>query len=440
LVKIAIVGCGYVFDHYMETLPEHPILELAGVFDKNAARLTRVQEYFKVPVYGSLQEVFDDPTVELVVNLTDPDNHFPVSRAALAAGKHVYSEKPLAAELHLAKNLVALAEANGLLISGAPCSLLGEAAQTVWKTIRDGAVGTPKLVYAELDDNPVYLMKPEGWSNESGAPWPYLGEYQVGCTLEHAGYYLTWLCAYFGPAETVTAFSSRVIEAKTPIPLERPDTPDFSVAVIKFSSGVVARLTCSIVAPYDHRLRVIGDEGMVAVDECWQYNAPVKVERFSQLSLNARKSRTVRTTALTWPFFGVHGRKVKLVGGYRSNVGQRIDEIRSGKRSVPNAALKAVKKRELVSMDFFRGPAEMASAIREDRRSALPADFVLHVNEITLAMQQAGEQSTTYRLTTTFEPLAPGPAALVAFSSRRTNRSGALRTAVEKVVARLHRQ
>lgn len=433
------MGCGYVFDHYMETLPEHPELELAGVFDKDAARLARVKEYFQIPVYGSLQELLDDPSVEIVVNLTDPDNHYPVSKAALLAGKNVYSEKPLAVELGQAKELVALAEEKNLLLSGAPCSMLSEASQTIWKALRDGAVGTPKLVYAELDDNPVYLMKPEGWKNESGAPWPYLGEYQIGCTLEHAGYYLTWLCAYFGPAVSMTAFSSCVVEDKTPIELERPDTPDFSVAMIKFASGVVARLTCSIVAPYDHRLRVIGDEGMVSVDECWHYDTPVKVERFSQLSLNARKSRTVRTASVAWPFFGVEGRKQKLVGKVRSNVGRRLDEVKAGERSVPGAVLKAVKKRELVSMDFFRGPAEMAAAISGGRRCQLPADFVLHVAEITLAMQNAGEESSTYRLTTTFEPLSPAPATLAAPPSK-TTKSGPLTAVVERAVARLHHQ
>src|SRR6476620_11653548 len=124
----------------METLSEHPLLELAGVFDRDVARLEQVKQYFKVPTYRSLQSLFDDHTVELVVNLTDPENRYQVSKAALEAGKHVYSEKPLALELHQAKELVALAAKRDLLISGAPCSLLGEAAQTVWKTVRDGAI------------------------------------------------------------------------------------------------------------------------------------------------------------------------------------------------------------------------------------------------------------------------------------------------------------
>ena len=437
-MKIAIVGCGYVFDHYMETLPDHPDLELLGVFDRDAARLRTVEKYFKLRAYESLDQLLSDPAVELVVNLTDPDNHHPVSKAALMAGKHVYSEKPLAVRLDLAKELVDLAAQKNLLLSSAPCSVLSEAAQTIWKVIRDGAIGDPKVVYAELDDNPIYLMRPEGWRNESGAPWPYLNEYEVGCTLEHAGYYLTWLCAFFGPAESVTAFSACAVANKTPLPLKKADTPDFSVACIAFKSGVVARLTCSIVAPYDHRLRVVGDKGVVSVDECWHYATPVSLERFSPLSLNGRKARTARTNPLFWPLFGIGGKPQKLVIAPRSNFKKRWSEIRSGKRSIPGALVKAIKKRELVSMDFFRGVEEMAFALKQKRRCLLPADFVLHVVEITLAMQEAGRTGSACKLTTTFEPVSPMQMSPDSSINYAEERQGPFAGAIDRLLARLH--
>ena len=288
-MRIAIVGCGYVADHYLETLPDHPRLALQGVADLNLNRAEAVAKHYGTRVYPSTQDLLADPEVELVVNLTDPGSHYEVTRASLLAGKHVYSEKPLSIDLSEARELVELAEKQGLLLSGAPCSVLGETAQTLWKAVQDGAVGRVQLVYAEIDDNPVYLMRPEGWTSPTGAPWPYRNEFEIGCTMEHAGYYLTWLAAMFGPAESVTAFSSCVVPDKTPEPLDPPDTPDFSVACIQFRSGVVARLTCSIVAPYDHRFRIIGDKGMLRTDECWQFEAPVYLERFSQLSSEREK-------------------------------------------------------------------------------------------------------------------------------------------------------
>lgn len=438
-MRIAIVGCGYVADHYMQTLGRHPGLDLAGVADREISRARALQAHYGARVYDSTEALLADPGVEIVVNLTDPHSHYEVTKAALRAGKHVYSEKPLAMVLSEARELVELASQRGLLLSGAPCSVLSETAQTLWKAVRDGAVGHVRLVYAELDDNPIYLMRPEGWANERGVPWPYRNEYEVGCTMEHAGYYLTWLAAIFGPAESVTAFSSCVAPDKTELPLDPPDTPDFSVACILFRSGVVARLTCSIVAPYDHRIRIIGNEGVLGADECWQYGAPVRLERFSQLSLNARKSRSVRTSGLLQSVLGVGGRKAALVARPGSELGARIREVLSGKRSPLGAALKAVSRRELVSMDFFRGVAEMADSLREGRRCLLPADFVLHVNEIALAIQGAGPRGGACQMTTCFEPLSPRESTL---RSSRSYRAGAAATApslVERLIARLHR-
>jgi predicted dehydrogenase len=438
-LKIAIIGCGYVADHYLETLPNHPNLDLQGVVDHNLSRADIVADHYGTKTYPSTEALLADRKVELVVNLTDPDSHYEVSKASLLAGKHVYSEKPLSVDFAEAKELVALAEEKGLLLSSAPCSILSETAQTLWKAVRDGAVGRVHLVYAELDDNPIYLMRPEGWANETGAPWPYLNEYEVGCTLEHAGYYLTWLAAIFGPAVSVTGFSACVVHDKTPLSLDPPNTPDFSVACIVFRSGVIARLTCSIVAPYDHRIRIIGNEGVLWTDECWHYRAPVYLERFSQLSLNARKARSVRSNSTLQSFFGVNGRRQKLVLRPGSQSGRYLREIASGKRSILGAALKAVSRRELVSMDFFRGVAEMAHAIQGGRPCLLPAEFVLHVNELTLAIQNAGKAGAPYRVTTSFEPLSPMQSTLESERTYGETKAGLIGSMIEKLIARLHK-
>ncbi len=439
-MKIAVIGCGYVFDHYMDTLHHHPNLELVGVADRDAKRAKVVADYFKVRVYPSTEAVMADPQVELIVNLTDPHNHHPVSKAALLAGKHVYSEKPLAMNFADAQELFALAETKGLLLSGAPCSILSETAQTMWKVIQDGAIGRPLIAYAELDDNPIYLMKPEGWRNASGAPWPYLGEYEVGCTLEHAGYYLTWLCAIFGPAESVTSFSAPTVLDKTPLPLSPPDTPDFSVGCIQFKSGAVARLTCSIVGPYDHRLRLIGNQGSVTTEECWHYRAPVKLERFSQLSLNARKARSVRESTFMQRLFGANGQSVPLVVPGASLWTRYRAELKKGQKGWFGSALKMLKKRELVSMDFFRGPAEMARSLAEKRRCAIPADFLLHVVELTLAIQNARTSGEPYRVATSFSPLSPLPATLASPVRYGGDSRGLFQSVTEALIARLHKQ
>ena len=112
------------------------------------------------------------------------------------------------------------------------------------------------------------------WLSASGNPWPAKDEFEVGCTLEHAGYYVTWLVAMFGPVESVTSFAScQIVDKGLDVALDPPDTPDLTVGCLRFASGMVARLTCSIVAPHDHALRVFGEEGTLAVKECWGLSA-----------------------------------------------------------------------------------------------------------------------------------------------------------------------
>src|SRR5690606_27720402 len=135
----------------------------------------------------------------LVLNLTNPHEHFAVSHAALSAGKHVYSEKPLATNLMQARELHALARERGLHLASAPCNMLSQTAQTARQALEDGTIGTPRLIYAELDDDFISQAPTEKWMSESGSPWPLRDELKVGCTLEHAGYYLTWLMDMFGP-------------------------------------------------------------------------------------------------------------------------------------------------------------------------------------------------------------------------------------------------
>lgn len=221
-MKFGIIGCGYVFDHYMATLPRHPGLTLAGVADIDTARLRQATDFYGLKAYDSVEALLADPDVPVVANFTSIEAHHAVTKAALEAGKHVYSEKPLVMRMEQAHELMALAAAKGLHLSCAPSNALGPTSQTMWKAVRDGAVGAVRLVYAEFDDNPIYLMSPETWRSRSGAPWPYLHEYEMGCTWEHVGYHLTWMCAIFGPVRAVTAFSKVTLPDKTGRPRTRP--------------------------------------------------------------------------------------------------------------------------------------------------------------------------------------------------------------------------
>jgi predicted dehydrogenase len=376
-MNIAFVGCGYVADFYATTLQNHDGLHLKCVFDRDAERLEAFCRHWKVPRAGSLEEVLDDQGVELVVNLTNPKSHFEVSRAALAKGKHVYSEKPLSLSFGQAVELVELAKKTGVQLSGAPCSLLGEAAQTAWKALREGRIGTPRLAYAELDDGPIHLLGFQEWKSASGAPWPWRDELEVGCMLEHAGYYVGWLLAFFGPVRSVTAFNALVVPDKG---VPTPSTSDLNVACLEHESGVTSRLTCSIYGSHDHSLRVFGDAGVLHVDECWDYGTGVSWYPRRGVGLRAEK---------------------RLAAAHRAGVALLPIPL------VKKAGFKW-KTRGSNRMDFARGVWELAESVGQKRPSRLSAEWCLHLNELVLALGKTG----TTELTTRCEVPAPMPWAL----------------------------
>lgn len=438
ITNIAIIGCGYVFDHYMTTIAAHPELQITGVYDIDPERAAVVTARYDLDLYPDLDSLLADPNVELVVNLTSIESHYDVTRRLLEAGKHVYCEKPVTTDLDQSRKLFNLAAERSLILSAAPSNIFSDSVQTMWKVLRDGAIGRPLLVYAEFDDNPIYLMKPEGWRSRTGAPWPYLHEYEQGCTFEHVGYHLVWICAMLGPAVSVTAFSSVVIPHKTDRPLEPSDTPDFSVACLLFASGAVARITCSIAAPADHRMRVIGDEGELTSDTYRHYQSPVTLERFSALSLNARKVRSVRVQPLLGRMFGVGGRRLKLICHSKSHA--TMQDYSTGATSFARRIVNRIKRREVGAQDKMLGVAETARAIRDRRPNPLSPDFLLHINELTLAIQRSGKRGANYIPVTTFEPLQPMDSTLASKDDYRAMfRPTWLERHTERLLDRLHK-
>ena len=393
-MRLAMLGCGYVANMYRLTLPMHPELELAGVFDRETSRAENMARLTGAKAYPSFDALLADDSVPLVLNLTNPRAHFDTTGALLEAGKHVYSEKPLAMRLDHARQLADTAARRDLLLGSAPCTLMSETAQTLWRAVREERAGRVRLVYAEMDDGMVPRAPIRKWINEAGTPWPYVDEFETGCTVEHAGYVLTWLCAMFGPASSVTAYSNVLQDDK--LPEQRIEqAPDFSVACIEFASGVVARMTNGIYADHDHRLRIFGDDGVLSVADPRSDHSAVKLQRYHTL----RRRR----------FLAPWGRRLPLVGDKA-----RIARYRGSQ-----------------TRDFCRSIADMAAVIEarergasgSDRRPYLPADFALHITELTLATHFAthgadagrtdggGPFSMPYRPTTRFEPMEPLPGA-----------------------------
>lgn len=373
---VAFVGCGYVADFYLTSLKNHASsIELVGAYDRAPERMRRFANGNGVKAYASLTEALADPAVEIVVNLTSPDQHYAVSSAALAAGKHVFSEKPLALSLADAEALVAEARERGLSLSAAPGSVLGESAQTLWRALREGLLGAPRLAFAELNDGLVHRAGVERWISPSGAPWPATDEYRTGCTLQHAGYAVTWLAAMFGPVRRIRAYSALLIPDKGPQTPTNYATPDFSVGCLEFDDGVVARITNSVVAPRDRQLRVFGEEGELRVNDIWSFSSPVTFRPVAKTSLERRLQDR----------FG----------------------IRPSRRLKPVRRTRMKAARHAAHMDFCAGIAEMGDALFRGRAPRLSAEFALHVTEVALALQHPDPGGADYVVTSSFPPIEP---------------------------------
>lgn len=383
-MQVGFVGCGFTADHYIPTLKPYPFLQLVAATDRDEQRAATFCAHHSLQHYPTLSAMLADSNIEMVVNLASSSNHYDVSKACLEAGKHVYSEKPLATKFSQSVELVELAKAKGLYLSAAPCNLLGETAQTLWSALRKKEIGSVRLVLAELDDGPFHLSEPDTWKSESGAPYDYREEFKMGVTVEHSAYHLSLFTAFFGPAKTITPFSACLWPERriSSHELLNNTTPDFSVACITFESGVVARLTCSLISPYNHVLKIMGDTGVITVNECWNYSAPVYLDKFSQLRYKAERYSITKEHPFIKNLVGRHPRVYPPIG--KSNLRHRLARYR---------------------MDYSRGIADLARAIMEKRPPRLSAEFCLHVTELGLAIQNANP--APYQVTTTFAPMQP---------------------------------
>ncbi|WP_308918154.1 Gfo/Idh/MocA family oxidoreductase [Jannaschia sp. LMIT008] len=367
---VALVGTGFVADLYMGSAAAFPDIAVRAAWDRDPDRLAAFCAHWDVAPAASLDDLLGRTEAsDLVLNLTNPHEHAGVSTAILEAGRHVYSEKPLAMDMGDARRLHALAGERGLVLASAPCSVLGESAQTLWAAVRGRAAGEALLVYAEMDDGFIGRAPYETWRGASGSRWPAADEFRVGCTVEHAGYVVTWLMAIFGPVARVVAAGAELDRVK--LDGGPAGAPDYSCATLYFAGGAVARLTCSILAPHDHALTVTGTEGTLRLAETWDNAAPVR---------RRRRFRVRRRVFEGLP------RRLRLKGPTHPKVG------RTG----------------AASMNFMLGPAEVLDALAAGRRPRLDADFALHLNEVTLAIHEAG-RGTVRDIGTRFAPMAPMP-------------------------------
>ncbi len=274
--KIGIVGIGCISGIYLENITNRFLdIEVIGVCDLIRERAENAVKRYNIPkLYENMYELFADPEVDIVLNLTRPYQHYAVTKAALLAGKHVYSEKPLGASWEEGVELVKLAEEKELWIGGAPDTFLGAGIQTCRKLIDEGAIGDVVGAVAFMTGH-----GPESWHPDPEFFYKYGG----GPMMDMGPYYVTALVNLLGGVKrlggmTATPFSQRVMGCKEHFgEVVDVEVPTSYYGVLEFESGTVASLMTSFDI-YGARLPIIeiyGSKGTLRVPDPNCFGGPV---------------------------------------------------------------------------------------------------------------------------------------------------------------------
>ncbi|MGH8915880.1 MAG: Gfo/Idh/MocA family protein, partial [Acidimicrobiia bacterium] len=242
--NIGIIGCGDILDAYLTGLARFGAsAAVLRVADVELDRAKSAAERHAVPASGGVDELWEDDDIGLVVSLTPPAVHHEIITMAAAAGKDVYTEKPLSATTDLARETLAVAEASGIRVGSAPDTFLGSAAQTARAALDRGDIGEVIAVVAFAPYNRAERRHPNpGFLFQAGA----------GPLLDIPPYHLSWLIHLLGPVATVSGLSRksapvRRIPAADGKALEIPIEVDTHVtSIMEFSSGVVGTFIGSL--------------------------------------------------------------------------------------------------------------------------------------------------------------------------------------------------
>jgi len=263
---VGIIGAGNISTQYLENLTRFPDVEVRFVADLDQARAAAQAQAYGVPASGTVDELLAREDIDVVVNLTVPAVHADVGHRILAAGKHVWSEKPLALDRDAASALLADAEARGLRVACAPDTVLGAGVQTALRAIARGDIGEPLTATTMF-----HVPGPEAWH-----PNPdFLFAVGAGPLFDMGPYYVTTLVHVFGSATRVQAVASTSRPTRTigsgPRAGEVFDVlvPTHHAALIEFGPGRSAQSTFSFQHALDRAglVEINGTEGTIVLPD-----------------------------------------------------------------------------------------------------------------------------------------------------------------------------
>jgi len=350
------MGAGKISGIYLENGAMFDDLEIVACADLVVERAKEQAKTYGVPKACSPEDLLADPEVEVVLNLTVPAVHAEVSLAALEAGKHVYTEKPLAVSREDGQRMMEVAAEKGLLIGCAPDTFLGGGLQICRKALDEGVIGEPVALTAIM-----MTHGPEDWH-----PNPdFFYQPGAGPMFDMGPYYLTAMATLIGPIRRVTGsarvtFPERTITSQ---PLSGTqitvNTPTHVAGVMDFESGAVGTLVTSfdVWSEQHSRIDVYGTEGTLSLPDPNTFGGPVRVWRSNE---NAWTD-----IPLTHPYTG-------------------------NSRGI--------------------GLAEMAQALRSGRKHRASGELGLHVLEAIHAFLDSSESGRHVEVTSAFDRPEPLPA------------------------------
>ena len=276
--KVGLIGCGHIAETYFrghQYFNNFKIIACADINQKAAEKCAKLYNIKSMTV----NEILKDKDIEVILNLTIPQSHYSVSKKVLNAGKHVYSEKPLATYFQKGKELVALAKQKKLYIGNAPDTFLGGGNQKARELLDKKVIGKVKFgtgIFA-FPGIQSYHPNPEPWFAKKGG----------GPVIDMGPYYLTALVNLLGPAKEVTSISSKGVNKRT-IGIGPKKGKKFKVecpttyfSTIKFHNGTIIRLTLSfdVISHLRNHIELYGDNGSMIVPDPNMFGGSVLISK-----------------------------------------------------------------------------------------------------------------------------------------------------------------
>jgi predicted dehydrogenase len=350
-VKVGVIGCGNISAAYLKASKTFPILDLVALSDMNPRASAARAAEFGIPA-RSVEETLADPEIEIILNLTVPKAHVEVGLRAIAAGKHVHSEKPLGVTVAEARILSAAAKAGGLRLGCAPDTFLSGAQQRARQCVDDGLIGAPV-------GGTAFFMCPghERW--HSSPAFYYLAG--GGPMLDMGPYYVTALVNLLGPVDKVVGVATRTraqrLIASEPLKGSRipVEVATHVTGAMHFVSGAAVSVTMSFdVLSHKHvPIEIYGETGSLIVPDPNNFDGEV---RLSTVKNEWRKVATKR------PYADANYRIIGLA--------EMAHAIRAGR---PHRANGELALHALEVMEGFQTSSDSGAAVKIASRPDRPA-------------------------------------------------------------------